>query len=125
MNKTKTVIMSLIGGAFIGFINGFLGAGGGMLLVPFLRFFLKEEEKKSHATAIFIILPICIISAMFYIIRGIFDFNVFLPATIGTLVGGLVGTLLLCKLSNKIISIIFNFLLIGAGVYMVIGGFSA
>ena len=122
MNKTKNVILSVIGGACIGLINGFLGAGGGMLLVPFLTFFLKMEAKRAHATAIFIILPICITSAIFYLVRGIFDFSVFLPGTIGTMIGGLIGSVLLCKLKNKVITIIFSVLLVGAGLYMGIGG---
>ena len=109
----------------MGFINGFLGAGGGMLLVPFLTLFLKMEPRRAHATAIFIILPICITSAVFYLVHGIFDFGVFLPATIGTIIGGLVGSVLLCKLKNNVISAIFSFLLVGAGLYMGIGGIIA
>ncbi len=122
MEKWKIVLYSIVGGVLIGFINGFLGAGGGMLLVPFLTFFLKIEARRAHATAIFIILPICITSAIFYLIRGIFDFSIFLPGAIGTIIGGLVGTILLCKLKNNVITAIFSFLLVGAGLYMGIGG---
>ena len=122
VNRGKLVLFSILGGVFIGFINGFLGAGGGMLLVPFLTCVLKIEPRRAHATAIFIILPICLTSSVFYLVRGIFDFSCFLPSAIGTIIGGIIGSVLLCKLKNKVISGIFSFLLIGAGLYMGIGG---
>lgn len=122
MKKGKMIAISIIGGVFIGFINGFLGAGGGMLLVPLLTNFLKLEAKRAHATAIFIILPVCVVSAIFYIIKGFFDISVFLPGAVGTIIGGVIGSLLLCKLKNNVITIIFSFLLVGAGLYMGIGG---
>ena len=56
-NATR-VIVCLICGLFVGFLNGFFGGGGGMIVVPLLIFVLSLEEKKAHATAILTILPI-------------------------------------------------------------------
>lgn len=118
MNKTWKVISSVVVGACIGFINGFLGAGGGVLLVPFLTFALKNETKVAHATAVLIMLPISVISAVIYIIKGEFNFMVTLPVFIGSVVGGTCGALLLKKLNNSIIIIIFSLVLIASGVYI-------
>ena len=118
MNKAWKVILSIVIGALIGFINGFLGAGGGVLLVPFLTYVLKEETKVAHATAVLIMLPISVISAVIYIVKGEFNFAVTLPVFIGSVVGGTVGALLLKKLNSWIITLIFSLVLIASGIYM-------
>ena len=118
MNKTLKVFLSLFIGALIGFVNGFLGAGGGVLLVPFLTYALEQETKVAHATAVLVMLPISLISAVIYIVKGEFNFLVTLPVFIGSAVGGTVGALLLKKLNSWIITLIFSLVLIGSGVYM-------
>lgn len=119
MNKNlKVVLISIAAGLFVGFVNGFLGAGGGMLLVPFLTLLLKMESKVAHSTAVFVIAPICLISGITYIIKGVIDWNILLPVAIGTLIGGVVGTFLLKKFSSDIINIIFWCVMIFSGVWM-------
>lgn len=114
-------ILLLIGlGIFVGFVNGFLGAGGGMLVVPCIIAILKMDTKVAHATAILIILPICIVSGIIYAVKGAFEFDVFLPCLIGTVVGGVLGTFILSKLKNDIITAIFSLTMITAGVMMIV-----
>ena len=120
MKRWVQVILLILVGLFVGFANGFLGAGGGMLVVPLSIAILKLDTKVAHATAILIILPICIASGIIYILQGGFDFNVFLPCIIGTLVGGVIGTFLLSKLKNDIITLIFSIVMITAGVIMIV-----
>lgn len=120
MKRWVQVILLILLGIFVGFANGFLGAGGGMLLVPCAIAILKMDTKVAHATAILIILPICVASGIIYILKGGFDFNAFLPCIIGTLIGGVLGTFLLSKLKNDIITLIFSLVMISAGVIMII-----
>ena len=54
----------VLAGAGIGFINGFLGGGGGILVVCALLAILKMPQKEAHATAILVILPITLVSAL-------------------------------------------------------------
>ena len=56
-------------GLIIGFINGFFGGGGGMVCVPVLNNFVSLTDKKSHATAILIMLPLCVVSLLFTLYR--------------------------------------------------------
>ena len=72
MGRRVQVLLMILLGAAIGFINGFLGAGGGMLLVPLIIPLLKMDTKVAHATAILIILPICLVSGIIYSIKGSF-----------------------------------------------------
>lgn len=108
------------GGILIGAANGFLGGGGGMLLVPLLEKVFKEPTKKAHATAILIILPISIASAIVYLLNGYFKWDFFLSVTGGVIVGGIAGALLLKKLNSVAVGIIFALLMIGVGIRMII-----
>lgn len=120
MKRWVEILLLIILGVFVGFANGFLGAGGGMLLVPCIILILKMKTKIAHATAILIILPISVVSGVIYAIKGAFDFNVFLPCLIGTIVGGVLGTFILSKLKNDIITLIFSIVMVGAGVMMIL-----
>ena len=120
MKNNWKIALSIACGALIGGINGFLGAGGGMLLVPLLQYVLGLGDKKSHATAVFVILPISLISGITYAIKGVVDWGVLLPVAIGTLVGGIIGTFLMKKLGNETISFIFWIVMIASGVWIII-----
>ena len=120
MKKWIQVLLLVGLGLFVGFVNGFLGAGGGMLLVPCIIPILKMDTKVAHATAILIILPICIVSGVIYMLQGSFDFDIFLPCLIGTIVGGVLGTFILSKLKSDIITMIFSLVMIAAGVIMIV-----
>lgn len=78
-----------ISGLLAGAANGLFGAGGGMLLVPLLTRWCHLEDKKAFATALSIILPICIVSLIVYGRSGALDFHLALPYLIGGLLGGL------------------------------------
>lgn len=120
MNRKLQIFLLILLGVGVGFINGFLGAGGGMLLVPLIVLVLNMDTKVAHATAILIILPVCVVSGVVYILNGAFDFKVFLPCLIGTFVGGVVGTKILSKLKNEVITGIFSGVMILAGVIMIV-----
>lgn len=113
--------VGLIGvGAVSGFVNGFFGAGGGLLLVPMISFVGGNKTKTAHATTLMCVMIMCIASSIMYFVRGELDYKLILLCTIGGLVGSLVGTKLLQKLKNNVIDLIFSFILIAAGVLMIV-----
>ena len=118
LKKWQEVLVLVSVGLGIGFINGFLGAGGGILLVPVLTSVIKEPVKVAHATAVIIILPLCIASGIVYIIKGFYDFEIGWKILIGTILGGVLGTFLLKKLANNWITFVFAIVLVVAGVYL-------
>ena len=66
--KSKKILTALLGMA-IGFINGLLGAGGGMIAIPILKK-LGFSQKEAHTNAIAIILPITFLSSALYLLKG-------------------------------------------------------
>ena len=105
-------------GALAGFANGLFGGGGGMIIVPLLIFLLKFPPKVAHATAILIILPLSILSGIFYIVFGKLEIFTLLSAGGGVIAGGALGALLLNKLSSKWVVIVFSVAMAAAGIKM-------
>ena len=118
MKKKKQNILSVLGGALVGILNGMLGAGGGMLAVPMLKKF-GLEQTKAHATAVAVVFPLSALSTIAYLLLGHFELGqaavYLLPGAAGALAGGL----LLSKLPAKWLRKIFACLIIWAGIRMV------
>lgn len=112
----KEKVFMALTGALTGLANGFFGGGGGMIVVPLMSFLLKMKTKQSHATALAVILPITVISALIYFMSGNFDFAVGIPTGIGVVGGGIIGAWLLGKLSAKWLTKIFAIVMLIAGV---------
>ena len=118
LKKNKTALLSI--GAIIGIINGLFGGGGGMICVPALIYLISMPAKKAHATAIAIILPLCIVSAIMYLCFFDIKLDVTAFAGIGVLAGGIIGALLLKKIPNKIILILFAVIMFSAGIKLIL-----
>lgn len=88
-----------VSGLCTGFVNGFFGAGGGMVLIPLLTRLCKLEDKKAFATSVCIVLPICAASLSIYAFRGVLDLSGAWPYLLGGLGGGLLGGVLFKKMS--------------------------
>ncbi len=116
-NKLKNILIA-IASSFVGMINGLLGAGGGSLVVPLYESGMKLEAKKAHATAIATMLPICIVSGIIYLVGGKFDYISGSVVTAGVILGGVLGSMLLKVVKNDLLSLVFYFLMIYAGIKM-------
>ena len=55
-------LQSVLPGAAAGLINGLLGSGGGMVLIPLLRHSIQPREDEVFPMSVSIMLPICAIS---------------------------------------------------------------
>ena len=115
----KNALKTFFEGMLIGIVNGALGAGGGMLAVPFLK---KHglEQKQAHKNAVAVILPITALSAFLYLSKGyvkIGDALSFIPLG---LVGAALGTYIISKISPIWLKRIFGAFMVYAGIRMVL-----
>lgn len=118
-NRKKFWLCCSFGG-LVGLINGFLGAGGGLVCVPLL---IKTglPRKKAHANAVAVIFPITLVSAVMYLLQGrvrISDCLIYIP---GGLAGSLVGTFIMKKISPVLIRRIFGIFMVWAGWRLLFG----
>ncbi len=121
---TKNCKRYVTGGAsglLIGAANGLFGGGGGMIAVPLLQGALGYSDKCAHATAILIIAPVSLASAIIYIIKGYAEANLVIAVSVGATLGGLIGAQLLGALPKKAVNIIFIAVMFAAGARMLFG----
>ena len=118
MKTKQNFLKQVTAGALTGTVNGIFGGGGGMVAVPLLSKMLGYEEKQSHATAIFVIAPVCLASAIVYILNGYASLDVIIPTAVGTVAGGFIGAYALSKFSSSTVNYIFLAIMFIAGVRM-------
>lgn len=118
-NKFGFSFKNTLIGLFTGFINGVFGSGGGTLLVPILNNIVKVEEHKSHATALAIIIFLTGASSAVYISKGTYDIGLTFKVAIGSIIGGIIGAKILCKVTGKFLRISFGSIMIIAALRMV------
>lgn len=106
-NKFKSLLGGSIAGFAAGVLNGLLGAGGGMVIVPMLE---KSglTPPRAHATSIAVIVPLCMLSAALYLYGKTLSFNDALPFLPAGFVGAFVGAKLLPHIPDTILRRIFG-----------------
>ncbi|MBQ2864490.1 MAG: sulfite exporter TauE/SafE family protein [Clostridia bacterium] len=119
-NNVLKVLWLLLIGVFIGFVNGFWGGGGGMICVPTLTSILKLPEKKAHATAILIMLPLSVASFVVYMLKGTLQWLTAGYVTLGFIFGGVAGALLLKNINNTILKVVFSLVIIAGAIKLLV-----
>ena len=97
MKKYKQLGAGLAGtGA--GAVNGLLGAGGGMVLVPLLTLLTNLQDDEVFPASVSIILPMCLVSLSVTWKSGTIPWPLALPYLIGSTIGGVLAGLLARKI---------------------------
>ena len=115
----KEVLYKILIGLFSGVVSGLFASGGGMILVPAFICLLKMKDVESRATSVICILPMVVISGIFYYKNDYMDWKIGLLCAIGGIVGGIVGAKLLNRLPSKYLKIAFTIFLIYASYKMI------
>ena len=106
----------LITGALGGLANGFFGSGGGLFLVPLFTKWIKIDERKAFASSVAVILPLSLISAVVYFIKGSLDFSGAWPYLAGGVLGGIVSGFVFKKVPVNLLRRVFAVLIIYGGI---------
>ncbi|MDE6605078.1 MAG: sulfite exporter TauE/SafE family protein [Clostridia bacterium] len=123
LGKKGRIVLTVLASLFVGVANGLFGGGGGMLVIPIFTILLGIEEKIAHSSAILTILPLSLVSGIVYIVQGNFTIPDGLWVGGGVIIGGLIGTFVMKKLSNNVLKIVFYTLMIVAGVSTLVKNF--
>lgn len=92
--QKQKMIQSLICGCLIGFICGFIGAGGGMMLLLILTSVLQYELKTAVGTSVFIMAFTAFTGACsHFALGGMPDIEALIVCVVATLVGARVAAL--------------------------------
>ena len=106
-------------GLFIGLIAGFVGAGGGFLLIPALLFLAKTPMKMAVGTSLFIIAIQSLIGFLADITTQVLDWKLMLTFTFCSLIGVFIGSFLSKKVSGEKLKKGFGYFVLLMGTYII------
>ena len=111
-------------GIFIGLLSGFVGAGGGFLIIPTLLFLAKTPMKMAVGTSLFIVASQSLIGFLGDIGGSqIIDWNVLLLFTSYSILGIFIGNYISKKVEARKLKTAFGWFVLTMGIYIIIKEF--
>ena len=83
-------LLSFLGGA----LNGFLGTGGGILILLTLNKLTKNEKRDNFVTCALAVIPISLIGSLAYFRVGSVDISTLSRSYLPAIIGGVLGAFL-------------------------------
>lgn len=117
--KVNKTLKYLLIGAISGFVSGFFGAGGGVVLIFALSILLKNDKKKVFAQTALITASFAFVSAVIYQMKGNLPFEAAFRYVLPAAIGGGIGAYLLAKLKLNFIKRIFALTVMLGGLIMI------
>lgn len=111
-------------GLLVGFITGFLGAGGGFLIIPALLFFANLPMKQAIGTSLLIIFINSLIGFGGDVLKGNeINYELLLTISAIALIGMFIGTYLSRKIDGAKLKPAFGWFVLVMGIYIIIKEF--
>lgn len=112
----QKAIRSIIGGSVVGFICGFIGAGGGMMMLLVLTSILGYELKTAVGTSVFIMSATALTgSVSHFVIGGLPDVEALILCVISTLAFAQISSFFANKASPKVLNRVTGGILVALG----------
>jgi len=111
----KTIIFK---GILVGILTGFLGVGGGFLIIPTLLFSARLPMKKAVATSLIIISLNSLIGFASSVNNTQIEWRFLVEFTAFSIVGIFVGMLISTKISNEKLKPVFGWFVLITGIYI-------
>ena len=109
-NSTLLILLSIGLGA--GMLSGFVGIGGGVVIVPALVFLLGLSQHEAQGTSLFVlVMPVVFLALTNYWKTGNVNWKYGLIIAIAFIIGGFFGSKLSLKLSPQIVKLAFGLLM--------------
>ena len=120
-SKAKMALQSVLCGALVGFICGFVGAGGGMMMLLVLTSVLGYELKTAVGTSVFIMSFTAFTGAVSHMaIGGLPDLSALVLCILATLIGAQSSALFANKASPTVLNRISGVVLTVLGAAMLV-----
>jgi len=116
----STFIVLIIIGLFAGILSGFVGVGGGILMIPLLMIFLGLSQFEAQGTALVAMLPpIGILAAINYFKSGYVKWEYAVVIALTFVVGGYFGSKLSLSLNAEIVKKVFGVVMLFAAIKLI------
>ncbi|MEY4063879.1 MAG: hypothetical protein RIR26_87 [Pseudomonadota bacterium] len=115
------VLQIVLQGALVGCVTGFVGAGGGFLIVPALVVLVGLDMKRAVGTSLAVIASNSLVGFSGALMAGMtVDVTVLSTVTAASLVGMLVGTKLVAKVSSAQLKPAFGWFVLVMGTFILL-----
>ncbi|MCH2224447.1 MAG: TSUP family transporter [Crocinitomicaceae bacterium] len=122
MSPQTILILSAIG-ILAGVLSGFVGVGGGVVIVPALMYAIGMSQMEAQGTSLFILLlPVGILAVNNYYKADNINWKFGLIVALTFVVGGYIGSKLALKISPSLVKIIFGIIMAFVSVKMILSG---
>jgi hypothetical protein len=120
-SKKRKIIESLICGIGIGFVCGYVGAGGGMMMLIVLTSILGYDLKTAVGTSVFVMTFTALLGAGSHIALGeIPNWTIYITCVISTLVFSQIAAIFANKVNPKILNRAVGVILTCLGIALII-----
>lgn len=112
-------VQGIFAGLGVGVLTGFLGVGGGFLIVPALVFFGGLPMKKAIGTSLFVIFLNCAAGLAGHMTQNVFDWQLTGIVMALAVSGAVVGTVLSHRIAARRLQSMFAVLVLGVAAFLV------
>ena len=117
--STSQIIILLLIGLMAGALSGFVGVGGGIIIVPAMIYFIHMNQMQAQGISLaLLMLPVGALGVMNYYKAGHIQFSYVVLLAIGFIVGSYFGSKYAMRVPEHKIKFIFSLLMLYAAVQM-------
>ena len=121
----QTFLILIVVGVLSGILSGFVGVGGGILIVPALIYMLGLSQYEAQGTSLFILLlPVGILAVNNYWKAGMINWKFGILVAITFVIGGYIGSKLALKISPSIVKLAFGIIMAFVSFKMILSGYN-
>jgi len=124
--ETTTVLVLLLIGLMAGALSGFVGIGGGIVIVPALMLTLGLTQHQAQGTSLFVLMmPVVALAVLNYWKEGNVNWKYGIIIASAFLVGGYLGSKLSLRISPSIVKIVFGLFMAYLSFRLIISGYTS
>ena len=120
MNPYLMVAITILFGLLAGGIGGLLGVGGGIVMVPCFRYFLKFNMHQAVGTSLAVISVATLAGAVRHIQAGNVQWKTAAIIVLFVAAGSYFGAELAQKVPKEMLQRFFGVWMVGVGIYMLV-----
>lgn len=110
----------ILSGVLAGFLSGFLGIGGGIIMVPSLVLLLQYNMHEAIGTVLLAMVFLTLAGTLTHFRRGEFDSKAWIGLVCGGISGAYVGSSLAALSPSSYLSIFFGVIVMVMGIWMIL-----